>query len=183
MIAVAVVQVQLSYLQLQPRGYITKETMDIDWRDWRYSKEAQKSAFIENGYFPASLAEPLPDIARWTVTDGVADVTASSLKGHDLELDVMAELATTVRVNSPDFSRMDRHSRRPPRADRRRRRIPLCDDPARPASRPGRFHEYAGEELGERHHPVERRDAPYPCRRLAAARLSQKGAPLVRGRV
>jgi hypothetical protein len=102
-IGLAIVQVQLSYTHLRPRGQITRETMDIDWWEWRYSKAAQTSAYIEHGYYPASLADVPRNIARYTVIDGTANVTEVSHKGHALELDVAADAPVILRINSPTF--------------------------------------------------------------------------------
>jgi hypothetical protein len=102
-IGLAIVQVQLSYEHLRPRGYITRETMDIDWWEWRYSKPARTSAFIEDGYYPASLVDVPRDIARYTVVGGNANVTGVVHKGHELELDVVADAPVVLRINSPTF--------------------------------------------------------------------------------
>ena len=102
-IGLAIVQVQLSYTYLRPRGYITRETIDIDWWEWRDSKAAQTSAYIELGYYPASLADVPRNIARYTVIDGTANVTEVSHKGHALELDVAADAPVILRINSPTF--------------------------------------------------------------------------------
>lgn len=102
-IGLAIVQIQLSYAHLRPRGYITSETMNIDWRGWGESRAAQESAFIEPGYYPASLVDVPQGIARWTVLEGAASVTEVSRTGHDLELDVVAEAPVGLRINSPAF--------------------------------------------------------------------------------
>jgi hypothetical protein len=102
-IGLAVVQVQLSHTQLRPRGYLTRETLDIDWREWRDSTPALKSAFIEDGYYPASLVDVPRDVARWTVLQGTAQVTEVSHKGHELDFEVVAETPIVLRINSPGF--------------------------------------------------------------------------------
>ena len=102
-VCLAIVQIPLSYAYLRPRGYITTQTMNIDWWGWRHSRAAQESAFIEGGYYPASLADVPLDIERWTVAEGTANVTEISHKGHDLDLDVAADTPVTLRINSPAF--------------------------------------------------------------------------------
>ena len=102
-IGLTIVQVQLSYTHLRPGGYITRETMDIDWWEWRYSKAAQASAFIQDGYYPASLVDVPRNIARYTVIDGTANVTGVLYKGHELDLDVVAKAPVALRINSPAF--------------------------------------------------------------------------------
>ena len=77
--------------------------MDIDWWEWHDSRAARKSAFIEDGYYPASLIDVPPDIARWTVMEGTANVTAVSHRGHELDLDVAADTPVALRINSPAF--------------------------------------------------------------------------------
>jgi hypothetical protein len=102
-IGLAIVQVQLSHAHLRPRGYITREAMDVDWLEWRDSKTAQKSAFLEQGYYPASLTHVPRDIARWTVMEGTANVTVVSHRGHQLDLAIVAEDEVVLRINSPAF--------------------------------------------------------------------------------
>jgi len=103
-VCVAVVQVQISYAYLSPRGYITRDTINIDWPDWRHSKEARKNAFIESGYDPASLdPSSRSEVGRWAITKGRADVREISMKGHELVLAVTAQEPTHIQINSPAF--------------------------------------------------------------------------------
>ena len=102
-IGLAIVLVQLSYTNLRPRDYIPRVTINIDWRDWRESRAAQESAFIADGYYPASLTDVPRAIARWTVMEGTANVTEVSHKGHELDLDVVADAPVALRINSPAF--------------------------------------------------------------------------------
>ncbi len=102
-IGLAIVQVHCSNTHLRPRGSLAGGAMEIDARDWRDSKAAQKNAFIEDGYYPASLVDVPRDIARWTVIEGTANVTVASAKGHELDLDVAADAPVILRINSPAF--------------------------------------------------------------------------------
>ena len=103
-VCVAVVQVQLTYAYLVPSGYITRDTIDIDWPDWRHSKEARKHAFIERGYYPMSLdPAAIPEVRRWTITRGQAVVREISIKGHEVVLAVTADEPTDLQINTPAF--------------------------------------------------------------------------------
>ena len=78
-----------------------------------HSTAAEKSAFIEHGYYPASLIDVPRNIARWTVMEGTANVTAVSHKGHELDLD-WSPCAGRSAHQFPNVSRMAGHDRRPP---------------------------------------------------------------------
>jgi hypothetical protein len=103
-IGAVALQIHVAHQHLTPKGYITRETIDIDWQDWLRSDKARKDAFIEPAYSPVSLTNgPRPDIGRWTIERGCGEVREVSVKGHELVLQASVLEPMLLRINSPAF--------------------------------------------------------------------------------
>jgi len=69
------VHLLLSHDQRRPAQYLPRQAMDIDRPEWSATPEAQKTAFVEPGYFPADRRGRLPretSLRRWADASSAA---------------------------------------------------------------------------------------------------------------
>jgi hypothetical protein len=65
------------------------ESLNLNDRAWRETREARQVEFIERSYDPAGVTlRPTRDIGRWSVIQGEAKVAAVSVVDHRVVLDV-----------------------------------------------------------------------------------------------
>ena len=102
-IGLAIVQVQLSYTYFGRAAISPGRRSTSIGRSGETQKRRRRARTSRWGYFPASLGDVPRNIARYTVIDGTANVTEVSHKGHELELDVVADAPVVLRINSPTF--------------------------------------------------------------------------------
>jgi hypothetical protein len=73
----------LSGEQRRPAQYLPKRAMEIDWPAWNQTPEAQRTAFIEPGYFPADpgsgVAMQGTELRRWADTATAASIAVTVL--------------------------------------------------------------------------------------------------------
>lgn len=98
------------------QGYVTRDyrmqawerpraVMDIDDPAWASVSEERKWAFRAPGYDPVNVSREVvhPTPERWSVTDGDADVSATSSTDISLALTVRASEPARLVINTPYF--------------------------------------------------------------------------------
>jgi hypothetical protein len=89
---------------IRPSHYFPKQWVFIDDAGWRYGPGAARLAFVEPGYYPATVRR-LPDdvIGRWRVTKGAGDVSSRTLLDDRLVLDVSSDRGVELTIASHGF--------------------------------------------------------------------------------
>jgi hypothetical protein len=99
--------------QRRPGGYLPRGAMNIDEPDWSETQQAQREAFVEPGYFPATAGAGDPaasasdDGRRWAATEAGSRVLPRVTADHRIELAVQAEAGTGLVLASrasPDWA-------------------------------------------------------------------------------
>ncbi len=97
-------QLALVHGYARPSSYIVPARMDIDDRDWSDTPAAQAAAFVESGYFPATVSTlPTSEVRRWAVSDPRASVTERVLTDVHVGLDIYTTRPVDLTINAHAF--------------------------------------------------------------------------------
>jgi hypothetical protein len=89
---------------LKPSHYLARTSMYIDSPSWRLTPDASRMAFIEPGYFPATVPEtPRHHVERWWIAEGAGTVSPRSVRDHRLVLDVESRSGVALTIGAHAF--------------------------------------------------------------------------------
>lgn len=89
---------------LKPSHYLSRASVYIDNPGWRYTRDAARLAFIEPGYYPATVRK-LPEgyEERWQITRGHGTTSARTILDHRLVLTVRSSDGVELTIKSHGF--------------------------------------------------------------------------------
>ncbi|MGH9308195.1 MAG: hypothetical protein ACRD1U_02395, partial [Vicinamibacterales bacterium] len=89
---------------LRPSHYLSRASVYIDNPGWRYTPGAARLAFIEPGYYPATV-RTLPEdyLERWQITRGHGTTSARTILDHRLVLAVTSSDGVELTIRSHGF--------------------------------------------------------------------------------